>query len=106
MSQDRSKGYTVTTNAAGEEVYSFTYKDGKQLGITKKGSDGSFNTVIDPKSNEFTEVSASDEALSSFNSNVYGKPNVKDAIEQSNIEEQTQFFEKEQIGRASCRERV
>jgi len=96
MSQDRSKGYTVTTNAAGEEVYSFTYKDGKQLGITKKGSDGSFNTVIDPKSNEFTEVSASDEALSSFNSNVYGKPNVKDAIEQSNIEEQTQFFEKEQ----------
>ena len=53
------------------EKYSFTVSkvakgDGKLIGITKMGADGTFNTPVDPNGAEWDTISNSDEAKKSI----------------------------------------
>ena len=60
------------------EKYSFTVSkagkgDGKLIGITKMGADGTFNTPVDPSGAEWNTISNSDEAQKAFNLQVNHK---------------------------------
>ena len=67
------------------EKYSFTVSkvkkgDGKLIGITKMGADGTFNTPVDPSGAEWDTISNSDEAKKAFNLQVNHKDTGDDIV--------------------------
>ena len=67
------------------EKYSFTVSkagkgDGKLIGITKMGADGTFNTPVDPSGAEWNTISNSDEAKKAFNLQVNHKDTGDDIV--------------------------
>ena len=67
------------------EKYSFTVSkagkgDGKLIGITKMGADGTFNTPVDPSGAEWNTVSNSDEAQTAFNLQINHKDTGDDIV--------------------------
>jgi len=67
------------------EKYSFTFSkekkgEGKLVGITKMGADGTFNTPIDPSGSEWNTVSNSDEAKTAYNLQINHKDTGDDIV--------------------------
>ena len=67
------------------EKYSFSFSkvkkgDGKLIGITKMGADGTFNTPVDPSGAEWNTVSNSDEAQTAFNLQINHKDTGDDIV--------------------------
>jgi len=67
------------------EKYSFTVSkvkkgDGKLIGITKMGADGTFNTPVDPNGSEWNTISNSDEAQKAFNLQINHKDTGDDIV--------------------------
>ena len=67
------------------EKYSFSFSkekkgEGKLIGITKMGADGTFNTPVDPSGAEWNTVSNSDEAQKAFNLQINHKDTGDDIV--------------------------
>ena len=67
------------------EKYSFSFSkvkkgDGKLVGITKMGADGTFNTPVDPSGAEWNTVSNSDEAKTAYNLQINHKDTGDDIV--------------------------
>ena len=65
--------------------YSFTFSkekkgEGKLVGITKMGADGTFNTPVDPSGSEWNTVSNSDEAKTAYNLQINHKDTGDDIV--------------------------
>ena len=85
-----SKKYSGITGLDADDVFSFAFEDNKFLGYFKD-SDG-VPKIQDPNSSDATIIKNSDELLTAFNIEVYGKDGVVDSIEFASDEQQEQYF--------------
>ena len=85
MAEKKEKIFSSPASEIDGEKYSFTFSkvekgDGKLIGITKMGADGTFNTPIDPSGSEWNTISNSDEAQTAFNLQINHKDTGDDIV--------------------------
>ena len=85
-----SKKYSGITGLDADDVFSFAFEDNKFVGYFKD-SDG-VPKIQDPDSSDATIIKDSDELLTAFNIEVYGKDGVVDSVEFASDEQQEQYF--------------
>ena len=101
MAEKKEKIFSSPASEIDGEKYSFTFSkvekgDGKLIGITKMGADGTFNTPIDPSGSEWNTISNSDEAQTAFNLQINHKDTGDDIVIADKDTLDTRFNERKQ----------